>query len=130
MNKPSPVCRGLAVAGLAGTMLLFGACASTDTVAPAAELASARAAISEAESAGALNAAPVELLAARDKFAKAEAAVREERFAAARLLAEKSEMDAVLAQRKTRAVRAQTAAEEMARSNAALRSEAERKGRP
>lgn len=130
MNKPSPGCRGLAVAGSLGTMLLLGACATTDTVAPSGQLASARAAISEAESAGALNAAPVELLAAREKLGKAEVASREERFRAARLLAEQSEMDAVLAERKTRAVKARTAAEEMARSNEVLRSEAERKSRP
>lgn len=130
MNKPSPVCRGLAVAGLLGTMLLLGACATTDTVAPAAQLAAARAAIAEAESAGALNSAPVELLAAREKLGKAEAAVLEERFTAARLLSEQSEADAVLAERKTRAAKARNAAEEMARSNEVLRTEAERKSRP
>ncbi len=130
MNKPSPVCRRLTVAGLLCTTLLLGACATTDTIAPASQLAAARAAISEAESAGALNAAPVELLAAREKLGKAEAASREERFRAARLLAEQSEADAVLAERKSRAVKARTAAEEMARSNEVLRSEAERKSRP
>ena len=88
MNKPSPVCRGLAVAGLLGTMLLLGACATTENVAPAAQLA------------------------------------------AARLLSEQSEADAVLAERKTRAAKARNAAEEMARSNEVLRTEAERKSRP
>ncbi len=130
MNKASPVCRGLAVAGLLGTMLLLGACATGDTVAPTGQLATARAAISEAESAGALNAAPVELLAAREKLGKAEAAAREERYTAARLLAEQSEADAVLAERRTRAAKARNAAEELARSNDVLRSEAERKSRP
>lgn len=124
MNKPFPVCLYLAVAAL------LGACATTDTVAPEAQLAAARAAISVAESAGALTSAPVELLAAREKLGKSEAAVAEVRFTAARLLAEESEADAVLAERKARAAKAQTAAEEMARSNEVLRSEAERKSRP
>jgi hypothetical protein len=76
--------------------------------------------------AGAQRSAPVELLAAREKLGKADAAVREERFGQARRLAEQAEADALLADRKARAVKAQNAAEEMVRSNELLRSEAER----
>jgi hypothetical protein len=104
----------------------LGACASKG-VAPVAELATARASISQAESAGALDAAPVELLTARDKLGKAEAAAREERFTDARRLAAQAEADAEVAERKARAVKAQAAATALANSNELLRKEIERK---
>jgi hypothetical protein len=111
-------------AGLLAAMLL-GACATVDTL-PAAEIAAAQAAISQAENVGAKNAAPVELLAAREKLEKADAAVREERFGDARRLAEAAEADAMLADRKARAAKAQSAAQELVRSNELLRIEAGR----
>jgi hypothetical protein len=110
--------------GLLAAMLL-GACAAVDTL-PAAEIAAAQAAISQAENVGAKNAAPVELLAAREKLEKADAAVREERFGDARRLAEAAEADAMLADRKARAAKAQSAAQELVRSNELLRIEAGR----
>jgi hypothetical protein len=110
--------------GLLAAMLL-GACATVDTL-PAAEIAAAQAAISQAENVGAKNAAPVELLAAREKLEKADAAVREERFGDARRLAEAAEADAMLADRKARAAKAQSAAQELVRSNELLRIEAGR----
>jgi len=127
MKNSFPVHRRLALAGLLGTMLLLGACATTDTVAPTAQLATASAAIAAAEGAGAMNAAPVELFAAREKLGKAEAAAREEQFTQARFLAEQAEADAVLAERMSRAAKARIAAEELARSNEVLRSEAQRR---
>lgn len=105
---------------------LLGACASKG-ISPVAELTTARASIAQAESAGALDAAPVELLAARDKLGKAEASARAERFDEARRLAARAEADAELAERKARAVKAQAAATELARSNDLLRAEIERK---
>ncbi len=112
------------VAG-AALVLLVG-CASKGAP-PVGEMATARAALSQAESAGALQAAPVEMLAARDKFSKAEAAVREENFEQARLLAAQAEVDAEVAEKKARTVKAQAAAAEMARSNELLRKELERR---
>lgn len=114
-----PACAGLLAA------MLLGACATVDTL-PAAEIAAAQAAISQAENVGAKNAAPVELLAAREKLEKADAAVREERFGDARRLAEAAEADAMLADRKARAAKAQSAAQELVRSNELLRIEAGR----
>ena len=114
---------------IAGLSLLLAACASPG-IAPVAELATARASIAQAERAGAMEAAPVELLTAREKLGKAEAAVREGRFDSARRLAEQAEADAELAERKARAAKAQAAAAELARSNDQLRKEIERKGRP
>lgn len=109
-----------------GLVILLAACASK-AVLPSAQLDAARASIAQAESAGALDAAPVELLSARDKLSKAEAAAREDRFDAARQLAEAAEADAEVAERKSRAAKAEAAAAELARSNALLRKEIDRK---
>lgn len=108
--------------------LVSGGCA-TKGVPPTDQMVNARAAIAQAERVGAVNGAPVELLAAREKLAQAEAAAREERFEAARRLAEQAEADAILAERRSRAQRAQIAADELARSNAMLRKELERSTR-
>lgn len=96
---------------------------------PTAEMATAQASIAQAETAGAVQQAPVELLSARDKFGRAQAAVREERYEQARRLAAQAEVDAELAERKARAVKAQAAAQELARSNDLLRQEIERNRR-
>jgi len=124
MNEPISARRRAAGAGLLAVLLL-GACATVEPL-PAAEIAAAQAAITQAESAGAQRAAPVELLAAREKLEKADVAVREERFGDARRLAEAAEADALLADRKARAAKAQSAADELVRSNELLRIEAGR----
>ena len=69
MNEPISARRRAAGAGLLAALLL-GACATVELL-PAAEIAAAQAAITQAESAGAQRAAPVELLAAREKLEKA-----------------------------------------------------------
>lgn len=124
MNHPNCARFRAAGAGLLAALLL-GACATVEPM-PATEIAAAKAAITQAESAGAQRAAPVELLAAREKLDKADAAVREERFGDARRLAEAAEADALLADRRTRAAKAQSAADELVRSNELLRIEAGR----
>lgn len=105
------------------SVLALGACASSKGAPPVADLAAARSAITQAESAGAPQAAPVELLAAREKLSRAEAAVREEKFDQARRLAVQAGADAELAERKTRAAKAQNNAKEMVKSNAVLEQE-------
>jgi hypothetical protein len=117
------------VTALTGIVLALGACASAGPP-PVAAMTTARASVAQAESAGALQAAPVEMLAAREKLAKAEASVRAEKFADARRMAEQATADAELAERKSRAVKAGKAAEELARGNAALEQELARKARP
>ncbi len=109
-----------------GLLALLAACA-TPVAPPSAELASARASIAQAESAGAADTAPVELLAAREHLGKAETAAHEERFESARRLSELAEADGDLAAAKARAVKAQAAATELARGNEMLRQELERK---
>lgn len=102
--------------------LTLGACAS-DPI-PSASLATARSAITEAEAAGAMQSAPVELLSAREKLDRAQNAVSEEQYVAAQRFAERAEADALLAERRARAMKAERAAQELARSNELLRREA------
>jgi hypothetical protein len=109
-------------AAMVAAALTLGACASKPI--PDASLATARSAITEAEAAGAMQSAPVELLAAREKLDHAQKAVREEDYVTAGRLAERAEADAILAQRKTQAMKAERAAQELARSNELLRREA------
>lgn len=87
--------------------VLLGGCASGN--APRAELAVARAAISDAEAAGAVDRAPAELSSARDKLRRAEAAARVSHYDEAGQLAEEAEVDARLATLKSRAAAARTA---------------------
>ena len=127
MNKTSHyTTKRLSAIAVISTVLLLGACASKG-VSPIAELATARASISQAESAGALQLAPVEMLAARTKMSKAEAASREERYTESRRLAEEAAVDADVAERKSRATKAARTADELNRANAALDQEASRK---
>ncbi|MFT3720304.1 DUF4398 domain-containing protein [Pseudorhodoferax sp.] len=115
-----------AAAALAVTAaLLLGACASKGPP-PVDALASARAAVTQAEAAQAGQLAPVELLAAREKLSRADAAMGTKDFAQARRLAEQAQADGLLAERKARAERARQAAVELERSNAALQREATR----
>ncbi len=126
MNETFKPLRTLALIGSFGALGLLYGCASTSK-APIAEMASARASISQAESAGAQELAPVDLLSAREKLSKAEAASQDKKFEAAEQLATKAQADAELAERKARAAKAQTAADELARSNEMLRKEINRK---
>lgn len=122
-NSPK---RRLSALALVASVMLLGACASKGEN-PVGQLATARASITQAESAGAVQLAPVELLAARGKMSKAEAASRDERYTEARRMAEEAAVDADVAERKARAVKSARAAEELNRANSALQQEATRK---
>lgn len=126
MNTSTSPHRRLSALAVLVTALLLGACASKG-INPVAELTTARSSISQAESAGALQLAPVEMLSARTKMGQADAAARDERFSEARRLAEEAAVDADLAERKSRAAKAARAADELNRANAALEQEAMRK---
>lgn len=118
--------RSLSALTVVASIALLGACASKG-VNPVAELATAQASISQAESAGALQLAPVQMLSARDKMNKATAAARDERFTESRRLAEEAAADADVAERTARAVKSTRAADELNRANSALQQEATRK---
>jgi hypothetical protein len=102
------------------------ACASPE-VPPTAQMADARTSLTQAESDGARDGAPVELAMARDKLTRADEAMHTEKFDVARSLSEEAQVDAELADRKTRAAKAKAAADELARSNQLLREELDRK---
>ena len=118
--------RSVAALLAAGAIVTLGACASPGPP-PTSEMATARATIVQAESAGAAQSAPVELLSARDNVAKADAAVRAKQYEDARRLAVKAEADAEVAVSKARAQKAEQAVAEMNRSNELLRQEIARK---
>jgi hypothetical protein len=124
-----PRLRMIASACALGAAVLLGACASKGA-APVEQLTRARASIAQAESAGAQQAAPLELLSSREKLGKAEVAVKDEKYGAARAFAEESQADAELAERKARVAKAQAAADELARSNQQLSNEAQRSAKP
>lgn len=115
-------CR-IAIGVLAATAL--GGCASGPP--PVAELATAKALVSEAQTSNATRYAPVELQHAKDKLSQADAAVQREEYPAAKAFAEEAEVDAQLSLTRTRAARARQAAAEVRQSNATLRAELERK---
>jgi Domain of unknown function (DUF4398) len=110
-----PICRPIALhlrsaaarIGLIALATTFMACALVEP--PTAQLAAARAAISDAEAAGAEARAPTELAGARDKLAQAEARVRRGHHDQAGLLADQAAADARLATMKARAMAAETA---------------------
>jgi hypothetical protein len=123
MSQKNTSFRRRATAVLALSSALFlGACA-TKVAPPEAEMSLARAAITQAEAAGAGQLAPVELLAAREKLVRAENAVRAEQYAQARRLSEQAAADADLAERKARADKARRMAAELGRSNDTLQRE-------
>lgn len=115
----------LVASALLSTAVLLGACASQGKP-PIADLAVARTSVSQAESVGAAQYAPAELLVARNKLGLAEAAMRDERYNDARRLTDEAAADADVAERKARAVKSTAAAVEMQRSNAVLGSELDR----
>ncbi len=102
--------------------LLLAACA-TEGKPPVADLAVARTSLRQAETADALQYAPVELLSARDKLSRAEVAMRDSHFNEARRLSDEAAADADVAERKARAVKSARTAEELEGSNAVLGSE-------
>lgn len=103
-------------------------CASKDP-GPVAQLATTKAAISQAESENARKYAPVELNSAKEKLAQAEEAMRSKNHDQARRLAEQAEADAKLAESKAHSEKSMQAVEELQRSIRTLREEIERKSR-
>ena len=119
MTPRSPLPSGrLALA--AGLLALLGACASTPP--PVEQLAVGRAAVDRANgSAGAE--APVELSAARDKLAQANAAYGRKDYDGARRLSAEAEADAGLAEARARSVRSNKALTEVREGIRQLREE-------
>ena len=102
----------------------LGACASTP--APTDQLAVSTAAVASAGVAGGAEAAPLEMRTARDKLARANTAMADKDYEAARTLAEEAEVDAQLAGVKARAGQSAKAAVEVQDASRALREEINR----
>ena len=110
---------------VAAAAAMMVACASTPP--PLAEMAVARAAVSNANSAGANELAPVQLKSAMDKMTAAEKAMTAENYPLARELAEQAEVDAKLAAATARSIKAQKAADAVQEDSRVLRKEIDRK---
>jgi hypothetical protein len=118
--------RGAVVAAAFASMVLAGNVAAAPE--PAANMAVARAAISDAVSAGGPEFAPIALRNAQDKLDRANAALSSGRDRDARHLAEEAEADARLAAATARAAKADRAVAEVQASLRALQEELARSG--
>jgi Domain of unknown function (DUF4398) len=104
-------------------LLLAAGCGTTP---PTEKMEVAEAAVRQADTQGAGDEAALELRLAREKLEKANAAMEDERYVAARRLAEQAEVDAMLAEAKAESAAARASAREMRQGIETLRSEAER----
>ncbi len=121
----------LRTAGTAAALVLLTSCAGNgDGPAPSTEIAAAGARIADAERAGAVQYAPVELDRARGKLAQADAAADEEEYEAARRLAEQAAVDARLAEVKAQAEVAQESARAAQQGVGSLREQLEETAEP
>jgi hypothetical protein len=114
---------GVLGAGLAAVLLISG-CAGNP---PTAEMALAKAAVSNASASGGNEFAPLPLRAAMDKMEGAEQAMGSENYPVARELAEEANVDAQLAAATSRAVKTQKAVNQLQQDNSVLRQELDRK---
>ncbi|MGH8254344.1 MAG: DUF4398 domain-containing protein [Steroidobacteraceae bacterium] len=103
---------------------LLQACAATPDVAADEKIAVAKAAVQRAEQAGAPQAAPAELSAARDKLAQAQKANDDHKGAPAAALADQANVDAQVAEAAARANHSHKAAMEFDANLQALREQA------
>ena len=98
-------------ASLASAALLATACASMP--APTGEVAKADLAVNKADAVNAAEIDPLDMRLAREKLEKAKLEMREENYIKARRLAESAEADAMVAEAKARATRAQQAVQQL-----------------
>ena len=112
------------LAAISSAAVLAAGCASTP--APTAQIESAQQAIDDAERAEAAKHASPEMSQARSKLGAANTAVQNKDMEQAARLAEEARVDAELASARTAAVKAQSANEEIRRSNRALLEEMDR----
>lgn len=112
-----------ALLGLAAVLAV--GCSSLKTPATA-DVAVSKAAVDNAASAGGVQYAPVEMMAARDKMVLANKAMADKDYKLARELAAQAEVDAKLAQSKANSAKAQAAANALQDDIRVLRTELER----
>lgn len=110
---------------VAAAAMLVGGCASTP--APVEQLAVSTAAVGRAGSAGGSEMAPAEMQMAREKLDLAKRAMVSEDFDSARRFAQQAQVDAQLAEARSRSVKARKAADELQEGIRVLREELNRK---
>ncbi len=120
--KPYQLRSRLAVI-VAAAVFMTG-CASTPP--PTAQMAVSRAAITNANSAGANEFAPLQIKSANEKMAGAERAMVDEEYGLAGKLAAQAQVDAELAGEKARSAKAQKAADAVQEDSNVLRQEIDR----
>ncbi|MHB1676959.1 MAG: DUF4398 domain-containing protein [Sulfuriferula sp.] len=104
---------------IGGAVILMGGCASTPP--PIAQMAVAKAALSNASTAGSQEYAPLQLKAARDKMDAAQRAMAADNYELATQLAEEAQVDAELAIAKARSDKAAKAAAAVKKDSNVLR---------
>jgi hypothetical protein len=122
-SRSHQILRGIGVSAAAA--ILISGCASVPP--PIEQMAVSRAALNNANSAGANEFAPVQLKSAMDKMQGAEQAMTAKDYPLASQLAEEAEVDAKLAGLTARSVKAQKAAEAIQEDSRVLRKEIDRK---
>ena len=110
----------LLAAVVAGSVLTLAGCSGNP---PTTQLAVATQALNAAETAGAIEFAPVEMQAARQKMNQAEKADFEKDYKKAKDLAEQAEWDARVAERKAQAEKVQRAVKDAEHAVQELRNE-------
>ena len=110
---------------IVATTALIAGCATTP--APTEEMAISRAAISNANNAGADEFAPAQLKSAMEKMDSAERAMAQKDYSRARQLAELAQVDAQLASATARTAKAQKAADTVLEDRRVLGEELDRK---
>lgn len=111
------------LAALALSGIVLTGCAGNP---PKEQFAVTRSAVESAVTSEATQYAPVELQKARQKWREAELAMQKENYEEARRLAEQAELDARVAERKARAVKAQQTLEQAREGIRILREESMR----
>lgn len=124
MNRALIPSAGLSLPALLLIAALASGCATSNV--PPPDLSAPRAAVADADQAGAATDAPLELRNARLKLEQAQTAINRGDYERARIFAEQAQVDAKYAEARARTVRAQTAVDELREGIRALREEIER----
>ncbi len=124
-NSIRPYQMRIRIAVIAAAAIFMAGCASTPP--PTAQMAVSRAAVNNANSAGANEFAPVQIKSATEKMAGAERAMVNEDYELAGQLAEQAQVDAELAGETARSAKARKAADAVREDSSVLRQEIDRK---
>lgn len=127
-KNPAMPLRGLTLAALVlGSSLMLAGCAGNP---PTAQYAVTQSEVNAAVAAGGTEYAPVETKSAQDKLKQAEMAMHDQKYDEAKRLAEQSEWDARVAERKAQAVKAEKAVQDAQQGVQDLRDESQRSVAP